>query len=112
MILIPPNILAKIKALVPLKKSAVLHTRPIATPVRDWKIILLCGTLGILVCGSFALFVYVYDSAAPEDTGNQTVSRSKVKEAEIKNMLQAFEARAQAHAEYQTKRTGLVDPSR
>ena len=32
--------------------------------------------------------------------------------AEIKNMLQAFEARAQAHAEYQTKRTGLVDPSR
>lgn len=95
------------------RPKGVLHTRLIATPVRDWKIMLLSGAIGILLCGLLSFFVYLgaHEKVLPDDVGGPATLHSKVKEAEIKSALSAFALRAQVHAEYQTKRIGLVDPS-
>jgi hypothetical protein len=106
------NMIIKIKHLLISKEEE--HARPIARPVRDWKVILCVVALGIVLDAGFAGLVY-YDSSgagASQIDTSAVAPKSKLKAAELKAVLDAFSARATMHANYTQGGGGLSDPSR
>jgi|GEM_PF-7031916 len=94
--------------------SSALHTRAIATPTRDWKIILACTGVGIICAAIFSGLVYlsVRDTVTPEGGVVSASARSKISDAEINKVLSAFGTREVVHGQVRAGLGGLVDPSR
>lgn len=78
-------------------------TPPLASPARDWELILLCAVVLISASALWASFMYVSVKRGPEVVGTEgfaSARASQLNESGLARMLTLRSARAKLHEEY------------
>lgn len=95
-------LLKKIIGALSLKKRATC-TPPLASPARDWELLLLCAVVLFCISALWASFMYVSVKRGPEVVENTefaSARASQLNESGLARMLTLRSARAKLHEEY------------
>lgn len=83
-------------------KKKVTCAPPLASPARDWEILLLCACIAIIAAALFASATYFSVKRGPEIVNGVeelSLKNSVLNESALAHILSLYDARMRAHAE-------------
>ena len=108
----PAAIKTKVFGLLYRKRSADVGPSGIADPIRDWKLVLLCASVLVLLSGVWSFFSYAGLVGSTDALEEPIVHKPKLDREALAEMLAALERRQDAHERARTESARFVDPGR